>query len=142
MRDKYGLWTQGEDRTVRNLHEAHTAWVEEGNSLRNNLKNYYNVEYPPIIAGPDESKIIEIIPPPPLHLIRLGPVNKIMDHLLKICPLGVEEFQEKLHIHRSEYFREAIISNMYILCIILIIGLKPLLNIQLFLLDDNIMQYP
>ena len=43
-----GLWLKGEPRTMKSLLEDYQKWALETNSNRKMLKEYFNVEYPPI----------------------------------------------------------------------------------------------
>ena len=69
---------------------------------RSKLKNYKNVEYKPLIEADEDTPIIELVPPPPLHLLLLGPVNDIIKKLQQLHPPILKEI-EKLHIQRSKY---------------------------------------
>ena len=69
---------------------------------RSKLKNYKNVEYKPLIEADEDTPIIELVPPPPLHLLLLGPVNDIIKKLQQLHP-PILKLIEKLHIQRSKY---------------------------------------
>ena len=64
---------------------------------RSKLKNYKNVEYKPLIETNEDTPIIQIIPPPPLHLLLLGPINDVIKKLQELHPPIVKQI-EKLHI--------------------------------------------
>ena len=55
------------------------------------------------LVNSKESSVIKLIPPPPLHVIRLGPVNKLMDSLDIHCPDITKEFLSGLHVVREQY---------------------------------------
>ena len=46
-----GRFNVGKPRTINSLREHFNLWVKETNSDRNQLKNYFNVEYPLIYSG-------------------------------------------------------------------------------------------
>ena len=73
------------------LKSAHQDWISTGQGKKTTLKKHFNVMFPPLIEVADDVKILEVIPPPPLHTILLGPVNKLADSLLNLAP---QEFQE------------------------------------------------
>ena len=60
--------------------ENYDAWEKAG-SNKGNAKNYKNCIYPPIISGNENTEIIDIIPPPELHLM-IGIINIIFKHML------------------------------------------------------------
>ena len=103
--ERTGQWVRGQDRTLKNLTENQQKWY---NSMaykrrdRSKLKNYKNVEYKPLIEADEDTPIIELVPPPPLHLLLLGPVNDIIKKLQQLHPPILKHI-EKLHIQRSKY---------------------------------------
>ena len=80
--DGSGSWVKGKDRTFASLSENQKSWClkyGQNRQKRSKLKEYYNVEFQPIISPPDQdTPVISIIPPPPLHLLLLGRVQKIV----------------------------------------------------------------
>ena len=67
------------------------------------LKNYMNSQHDPLLpsANPD-ALILTLIPPPPLHLILLGPCNLLIEELSKHY-LGIYDVLKELHILSSNY---------------------------------------
>ena len=103
--EKSGQWVKGQDRTIRNLTDNQQKWYQSmayKRRDRSKLKNYKNVEYKPLIEANEDTPIIQIIPPPPLHLLLLGPVNDIIKKLQELYP-PIIKIIEKLHIQRSKY---------------------------------------
>ena len=93
--EKTGQWVKGQDRTIRNLTDNQQKWYQSmayKRRDRSTLKNYNNEDTP----------IIQIIPPLPLHLLLLGPVNDIIKKLQELYP-PIIKIIEKLHIQRSKY---------------------------------------
>ena len=80
-----GKWVKGENRTLESIANDHTLWELESGE-KNELKQYFNAIREPILKAPNakllennysETKTLLLTPIPPLHVIRLGPVNKI-----------------------------------------------------------------
>ena len=92
-------------RQCLGLKEAHQNWKVQGKSRRTMLKKFHNVQFPPLLDEKDENvKVLSLIPPPPLHLLRLGPVNKIMDSLTILAPEETKMIEKTLHVVRENYF--------------------------------------
>ena len=80
-----GIWVAGEYRSIENILSDHTLWQSES-GLKKDMKNYFNAIREPIVKASNakllendhsETKTLLLTPIPPLHVIRLGPVNKI-----------------------------------------------------------------
>jgi len=76
-------------------------WVEETDSDRRQLKNYFNCEFPPRVpSNPDgPTLILEVVPIALLHTILLNPVNHMVKGLEEACEaagVGVEEVRDWL----------------------------------------------
>ncbi|KAJ6639768.1 hypothetical protein Bhyg_12515, partial [Pseudolycoriella hygida] len=67
-------------RTIGNIVMNHAKWKADG-EIKSNAKKYANCIHEPIFSGESEKLILDIIPPPELHLM-LGVVNTIFDHML------------------------------------------------------------
>lgn len=78
LKDKLNVC--GAYRTIGDCLENYDAWEKAG-SNKGNAKNYKNCIYPPIISGNENTEIIDVIPPPELHLL-IGVVNIIFKHML------------------------------------------------------------
>ena len=48
-----GRFQQGKHRTIGNIKKWNELWGKETNLNRSLIKNYFNVEYPPIYVKPD-----------------------------------------------------------------------------------------
>ena len=103
-----GKWIKGDDRTLENLLEDNQMWTDNSGD-RNSLKNFNNVEFHPLLKTPNHkllandfssTKTIEILPPPGLHVIHLGPVNFIWKELKK--HFNMEPFENAHGLYKSD----------------------------------------
>ena len=97
-------WIKGDDRTIEVNSEDNDKWKNDDCSKRSLLKNYHNVEYPPLLMfknSKKNKKIINLYPPPPLHLERIEALNKFYGELSKLMDLKF--FEKEIGIKRSEY---------------------------------------
>ena len=112
-RDRTGSWVKGQDRTVNNIREHQIKWTKSSvNKILNRakLKNYMNCENDPLLGGDKDKPIINMIPPPPLHTILLGPVNHVLKELEQRYPKILKTLS-KLHIQRSKYHGRSFEGN-------------------------------
>ena len=95
-----GVWEKGDLRHIGNLIEDFALWEDES-GLREMLKEYHNVQHVPILQIPtakllandhSDTLTLTLTPPPPLHVIKLGPVN----HLWK----GLSKHYDMTHIEQ------------------------------------------
>ena len=97
---------KGRNCTINNLTSNQKKWCEVPGSIagkRKLLKEFKNCENLPLISCNDpDTPILYVIPPPPLHLVLLEPVNHIISHLKLEFPELVNILQN-LHIQRSKY---------------------------------------
>ena len=80
---------QGLARTLESLRQAFTAWVNS-RTRQEKAKHYGNVIHMPILSGDPDTLVIDILPPPELHLL-LGVVGTLFKGKLKnvpVCVLG------------------------------------------------------
>ena len=102
----------GEYRSIENILSDHTLWQSES-GLKKDMKNYFNAIREPIVKASNakllendhsETKTLLLTPIPPLHVIRLGPVNKIwkglsqktsMDDIESLLGLVRKDMQKK-----------------------------------------------
>lgn len=102
-KDKDGKWTEGPKRTMENLKMNLEHWKKETNSDRKKLKLYKNVEFMPIIKfDKDSDLVINNIVPPGLHVLDLGPPNKIFNKLDEVVP-GVATVWKNLGCIRDQF---------------------------------------
>ena len=96
------------ERTIEDITAINDKWVKETNADPKLLKNYFNCIYNPILKANDcgHSKVINVAPPPPLHICKLGPFNHLIKNLSKLCPDHVEKFTETIHVSKEKYHNE------------------------------------
>jgi len=94
---------KGINRTIATLIKDFNDW-KASRTNRDKLKEYHNVEFSPLINTENKgTAVIAIVPPPPLHTIKLGPVNHLWVLLRKLCPLQVQEFEGMMHLYLEDY---------------------------------------
>ena len=99
-----GKWKKGTLRNLSNLTLDQLDWAVNGKADRSKLKDFYNVEFKPLLT--EENKgiaIVALAPPPALHTFLLGPVNDLMELLEKKRPVEFLEFTGSLHIVKEKY---------------------------------------
>ena len=76
---KDGQWFKGSDRTLENIVQNHEEFLQS-NCKRAKVKKMFNVEHEPLIANEAmKNQLFRLCPPPPaLHVLKLGPVNKVI----------------------------------------------------------------
>ena len=95
--------------------ESNEKWRAETNSNRKKLKDYFNVEFPPLIPtntkspNDTESPTVTLVhtklPIALLHTILLNPCNHLIQHLSGVWP-GLEGWLQGLHVVRDNYHGE------------------------------------
>jgi hypothetical protein len=100
---KTAYWIVGPDMTVSMLLEAVRAWVQAGGD-RSQLKFFFCVENESLIAAfaDEEVYVMDRIPIPPLHTIKLGPVNHLVKELATHWD-GLKPALASLNITESDY---------------------------------------
>lgn len=101
------LFITGKLRTIGECIDNYKSWEKNG-SKKQECKNFKSCSNIPLISSQREKKIIELIPPPELHLL-IGVVNTIYDKMLKnfddICKLWIEKCNvEREILYGSEGF--------------------------------------
>ena len=99
--NKTSGWIKGEDRTVKGTTLDNENYKVNGKEIRNNCKFYFNVEKEPLVKPNSDEKIVDLYPPPPLHLIRLGALNKVYGELSE--KIDLNEFEQSIGIIKSGY---------------------------------------
>ncbi len=67
-------------RTIGHNTAKSSEWRAAG-AQEKDLKNFYNCHHPPLVAkGEPERKVVELLPPPSLHII-IDLVNKLFPDL-------------------------------------------------------------
>lgn len=86
---KSDLVSTGNLRTIQNITSKYLDWCHHGENM-STAKFYGNCVHPPIVSHTNnEVKIIDIVPPPELHLL-LGPMNTLFNSLQKQWPQAIE----------------------------------------------------
>ncbi len=69
---KNGHWVQGDTRTFKSITDHYKKWNSAG-AAPNARKNFASVNNIPILRTSDPLQpVICVLPPPPLHVIKLG----------------------------------------------------------------------
>ena len=84
--NKYNLDKKGEERTIGSLNELYWEFYHS-RADKSKAKEYGNAIHPSMVNGNDATPIMEIVPPPELHLL-LGPVNT----LYKAMEVSLQKF--------------------------------------------------
>lgn len=79
--EKGNLVERSELRTIGNTTKNYTDWLEAAGGSLKSAKSYKCCVHAPIFTGGSDKPIIDIIPPPELHLM-LGVVNTIFNHMI------------------------------------------------------------
>ena len=77
--NKNSLERSADLRTIKNIRENYKAWCDSG-SKEKNAKFYKNCINLPIFSGEEDTKVLDIIILPELHLM-IGVLDKIVDHM-------------------------------------------------------------
>ena len=100
-----GLWNVGRDRTVEEINHFNQRWIDETGADPSKLKDYFNCKNKSLLKANNSgaTKVIEACSPPPLHTVKLGPVNGLLDLLTENCPEETKEFLLENHITKEAY---------------------------------------
>lgn len=94
--NKCGLY-----RTVGNSLENYLKWHEAGEK-KQDAKKFMNCTNPPVFDTSQDRAILEIIPPPELHLM-LGVVNTLYTNLIKESEPDALQWAQKCSVTREVY---------------------------------------
>lgn len=97
---KAKLHTKGEPRTLESLTSAFWNWYQVGNGDIKQAKNFGNVVHLPILKGNPNDRVIDVLPPPELHLL-LGPFNTIFKAIYMDWPGAITCWARKCHVERK-----------------------------------------
>lgn len=98
--DKNNLNTLGSCRTTQSLLESFKEWQLAG-AQKNEAKRFKSCIHPPLLDTSVDWKILDIVPPPELHLM-LGAVNTIINHMAKDCEKHVTHYTDKIcHVQKE-----------------------------------------
>ena len=113
LKNNVGIWEKGDLRDLEDLIADFTMWHEES-GLRQQLKEYNNVQHVPLLQTPtaklldndhSDTLTLTLTPPPPLHVIKLGPVNHIWKGLSKQHDMG--HIEKMLCLTKSDKQKKA-----------------------------------
>lgn len=93
------LKDRAELRTIGNITDNYLLWLKSGGKSDTG-KNYYNCVQRPVFTGDDDKLILDIIPPPELHLM-IGVVNSIYNHMLKESNESALLWAKSCHVERD-----------------------------------------
>lgn len=96
--DKNNLHATGVHRTVGNIFLNYMEWVDAGSNK--DAKSFKNCINPPIIQSNEDRLILDLIPPPELHLL-LGVVNTIFSHMLTEFEKEANDWAERCSVQRA-----------------------------------------
>ena len=98
---KNSLDQKGKQRTFKSLMNLFFDFFE-ADCDKKSAKNYGNVIHSPMISDDlDDTPVIEIIPPPELHLLT-GPVNKMYSEMEAVWP-AEEEWSKACNVKKEDY---------------------------------------
>ena len=98
---KKGRWIPGRKRTIKNVIENQTKYVDETGCNRKLLQDYFNVEYPPMLPGDDDDEVLSLLTIPYLHVVLLCPFNTLWAGFLDNCGAPVKTWLIKTHMKGS-----------------------------------------
>lgn len=91
----------GDLRTLGSLRKLYSSWYDAG-LARTSAKHYGNVIHSPIFKDVDEKLVLDIIPPPELHLL-IGPVCTMFNGLKKAWPKA-DEWANLCNVEKEQYY--------------------------------------
>lgn len=93
------LNTCGSRRTIKNCTDNYSKWCDSGKEKKN-AKHFMNCVNLPVFVGDENTLILDLIPPPELHLL-LGAVNTLFTHMLKVNEKICLKWAEKCNVQRQ-----------------------------------------
>ena len=90
---------------MEEINRQNQKWIEETGADSSKLKDYFNCKNQSLLnkSASGETKVIESCPPPPLHTVKLGPVNGLLELLSEKCPEETKEFLVNNYITKEAY---------------------------------------
>lgn len=101
----------GNMRTIRNIQSDYEKWCKSGKNFKN-AKLFNNFVNEPIFRANNDTRILELIPPPELHLL-LGIVNLLFKHLEDELPELADDWRMFCGI-RKRFFMEDTLMVMLV----------------------------
>lgn len=89
----------GEYRTVANIMKNYMEWYDAGGDKKN-AKKYQNCINPPVIQTGQDTLILDVIPPPELHLL-LGVVNTLFSNMMEEFKTEADNWAERCHVEQE-----------------------------------------
>lgn len=89
----------GTYRTIVDCIGNYEEWVKNGSDEKK-AKLFKNCIHPPIYASENSQEILDIFPPPELHLL-IGGVNKLFDHMRGEFKCISEDWETQCHVKRK-----------------------------------------
>lgn len=99
---KNNLHEKGIDRTIGRIKAMHDKWLKETEGDAKKAKKYENCINDPLLTANDEETIINLIPPPELHLM-IGITTTLFNALNKKEPELCHSWIEKCNIKMDHY---------------------------------------
>ena len=99
--NKNADWLIGPDRTFEDTKNDNKTWKELTGSDKKYCKNFYNVEFEPLIESSEDYKIIDKFLPLGLHTVELGAFQKVYFELA--ARVDLEDFEKEINVKKSEY---------------------------------------
>ena len=106
--DFTNLEKAGALRTLGSLRESYKSFLSAGSNLAK-AKHTANVVHPPILSGANDTLILDILPPPELHLL-LGVVNHIFQKMKSVWP-NAEKWPASLNMKLGPYHGDMFEGN-------------------------------
>jgi len=95
------LENSGEPRTWGNLSTLFWSFYDS-NEEKTGAKKYGNAIHPSIVTGSSEQTVLDVIPPPELHLL-IGSVAKVFTSLESASPETSAQWLRECHIQKDNY---------------------------------------
>lgn len=92
----------GESRTLGSIRQLAHKWLASGGKDKH-AKEFFNCVNIPLLSGDDNTKVLDVCPPPSLHLF-LGLMNCIYDNIAKKNPSVAESWAKAANSTRHAQF--------------------------------------
>lgn len=99
-KDNLLVGRHGSSRTLGSIRQMFWKWHGSGEEMAE-AKNFGNVVHLPIPKQSDDTALLNLIPPPELHLL-IGPMTTLLDALKSIWP-EVDEWANRCNVERQAY---------------------------------------
>jgi len=99
--NKNNLADVGESRSSGSLRDSFWSFFDSGES-KSKAKTHGNVIHPPLLHKEQQGNVIDVIPPPELHLL-IGSFTTLFKHLESKSPQTAQRWLRECHITKDEY---------------------------------------